>query len=214
MAKLDIGQAIEIWTKLEPVVKQLLGLFKKKAPAPADIPPAPGPVQVPAGTVPQVPINTRPSKIPTSVVLACTSVELPGQPGVNYPDHQGMINSGSNFNFGCASFWNGQVRDQNGDEFLGPDLIQADLEYRTTYRVYKDGQVVSIMQGEGDNNPTGEGQPAPWHQSESAGVGFGVSRWLNSAGLDNRIMFRGEGRFEVELEVAGIKSRRVPFNVS
>lgn len=218
MAKVDVGTIIELVKQLEPIIRLFGTLFAKRQP-PVVVPPAPGPVVPPnQPPLPQVPIDTTPSKTIAGVALRCTSVEKPqrvgGGPGVNYPDHVGMIQRGENFNYGCVSFWNGQARDQRGDEFLGPDLIRADLEFRTEYRVYRDGQLVAVMKGEGDDNPAGEGKPAPWHQSENAGVGFGVSRWLNSAGFDHRIVFNEEGKFEVEVVIGGVTSNRVAFNVS
>lgn len=212
----------------QALVGALVGLLggilnKKKAPAPEEIgePSAPAPaVTTPGGSLPQVPVPTRPSKTPTAVALVLSSMEKPervgGGPGVNYSDARGMVQRGENFNFGCVGIFYGQLRDQNGDEYMGEDIVAADLEFRTAYRVYRRGtdELVAFMIGEGDTSAGGEGQPKPWHQSGSGAVNFGVSRWLNSAGFDNRLTFVAEGQYDVELEIAGIKSARVPINVS
>jgi hypothetical protein len=208
--------------ELQPIIKLFFTLFEKLIPPPPEvIAPAPGPIDPgrPGGpTLPQVPIDTRPIKVLTSASLTCAGVEVPqrvgGGPGVMYSDHHGMIARGDNFNYGCVAFFYGMGRDANGDEFLGQDLIDADLEFRTTYRVYKNGRLVAVMEGKGDDNPNAEGKPAHWHQSESGGVGFGSSRWLNSAGCDSRIVFYEEGSYEVEWEMAGFVAGRVPFHVS
>jgi hypothetical protein len=217
----NLAEILDLLRRIQPFIEFLRTLFNHKNPPPPILIPPAGPVDpgLPGGpTIPQVPIDTKPSKTIARVALICAGVEVPervgGGPGINYVDHQKMIRDGQAFNYGCASFWYGQARDENDDEFLGPDIINADLEFRTEYRIYKDNRVCAIMKGEGDNNPTAEGDPAPWHQSESEGVGFGSSRWLNSAGFDNRIVFRGQGDFLVEVVIGGVASNRVPFRVS
>jgi hypothetical protein len=205
--------------ELMPLLKLFFTLFQHLfPPPPAVIPPAPGPIDPgrPGGPqLPQQPIDTRPTKVLTGAALGCTSVERPRTLGSgSYPDHIGMIERKDNFNTGCITFWSGQGRDEDDDEFLGPDLIDADLEFRTTYNIYKNGRLVAVMEGAGDDSPNAEGKPAHWHQSESEGVGFGSSRWLNSAGCDNRIVFREEGSYQVEFVMNGIVSNRVEINVS
>lgn len=217
MAKVDIGELVTIAQQVIPLLEKLFGLFKRKTPPVTPVP-APGPIDTPAGPLPQTPIPVPARRDIAHVVLKCTSVEKParvgGGPGVNYESHERMIAESQAFNFGAVTFWNGQARDMHGDEFLGADIVAADLEFRTEYRVYSGGRLVAVMKGEGDTDRHGEGSAAPWHQSESAGVGFGVSRWLNSAGFDNRIKFHEEGTFEVELIIGGVASNRVALRFS
>jgi hypothetical protein len=218
----DLLDKLLLLKELQPLLKLFFSLFQHMfPPPPIAIVPAPGPIDPgrPGGpTLPQVPIDTRPTKVLTSAVLICAGVEIPrrvgGGPGQPYPDHQGMIQRKENFNYECASFWYGQGRDANGDEFLGQDLIDADLEFRTTYNIYKDGRLVGVMEGKGDDNPVGEGKPANWHQATSDDIGFGSSRWLSSAGCDNRIVFLQQGVYQVEFVIGGVVSNRVEFHVS
>jgi hypothetical protein len=198
------------------------GLFRKSPPPPppATEPPPPPVVNPGGGTVPQVPVPTAPTKTLSRVALILSSMEKPehvgGGPGVNYEDARGMVQHGEAFNYGCVGIFYGKAFDQHGDEYMGPDIIAADLEFRTAYRVFKAGtdELVAFMIGEGDDSPGGEGKPRGWHQSDSGAVNFGVSRWLASAGFDNRLVFRSEGDYDVELEIGGVKSSRMRIRVS
>lgn len=202
------------------LVGALGGLFRKKPPTPEPAAPPAPPVVTPAGPIPQVPVPVGRPKTLSRVALILSSMEVPervgGGPGVNYEDARGKVQRGENFNYGCVGIFYGKAFDQNGDEFMGPDIVAADLEFRTAYRVYKRGtnDLVAFMIGDGDDSPTGEGKPKPWHQSDSGTVNFGISRWESSAGFDHRLTFVAEGQWDLELEIGGVKSARMPINIS
>lgn len=224
--------AIKIPPALEPVIQQgaqqlitillnaLMGLFSRKPPVPKpDAPVAPPVVTPGAPPIPQVPIPVR-AKV-ASIRTVVQGVEKPqrvgGGPGVNYDDHQGMIARGEAFNFGCVAFLDSTAFDAAGDEFTGGSLgklVANNLEFMSKYRVYRAGALVAFIEGAGDDDPVGEGKPLPWHQSKSAAVGFGQGKWMASAGMGVRIVFEGEGDYEIEFELDGVKSSRIPFRVS
>jgi hypothetical protein len=221
----NLGELIDkllLLKELQPLLKLFFTLFKVAfPPPPAAIDPAPGPIDPgrPGGpTLPQVPIDTRPTRVLAGAALSCAGVEKPkrigGGPGQNYADHLGMIERGDNFNYECVAFFYGQGRDTFGDELFGEDLIAADLEFRTTYKVYKEGRLIGVYEGKGDDNPVGEGAPAHWHQTTSDDIAFGSSRWLSSAGCDLRIVFLKEGSYQVEFMMLDKVSGRIAFNVS
>ncbi len=199
----------------------LFGFGSKKPPVvvPADAPAAP-PVVVPnAPPIPQIPVPVK-AKV-ASVRTVVQGVERPervgGGPGVNYDDHRGMIARGEAFNFGCVAFLDSTAFDAAGDEFTGGSqgkLVRNDLEFRGKYRVYRDGALIAFIEGAGDDNPTGEGQARPWHQSASGAVNFGQGKWMASAGMGVRIVFVEEGSYEIEFELDGVMPPRIPFRVS
>lgn len=225
--------SINIPPFLEPALQQgaqmlvtilmnaLLGLINRRStPVPTpDAPPAP-PVIVPnAPPIAQEPIPVHAAV--ASIRTVVQGVEKPqrvgGGPGVNYPDHQGMIARGEAFNYGCVAFLDSTAFDASGDEFTGGSLgklVANDLEFRGSYRVYKGGNLVAFIEGAGDDNPVGEGKPRPWHQSKSDAVGFGQGKWMASAGMGVRIVFEGEGDYEIVFELDGVQSSRIPFRVS
>jgi hypothetical protein len=208
--------------ELQPLLKLFFTLFKILIPPPpVAIPPAPGPVDPgrPGGpSLPQTPIDTRPTRVLSGAALSCAGMEKPkrvgGGPGVNYSDHLGMIERKENFNYDCVGIFYGSGRDANGDELFGEDIIAADIEFRNTYRVYFNGRLTALVEGKGDDNPVGEGKPAPWHEVKSEHVTIGSSRWLGSAGCDNRIVFHAQGVYEVEFEYHGYVAGRIEIHVS
>jgi len=218
---MNFAKIVQILNLLQQLAPYITELLPKKTP-PAAPPATPqAPVATPAGPVTSTPIvvsPTRPAKTVAKVAGIVSGVEKPervgGGPGINYEDWREKLATGSNFNYGCVAFIYGKAFDADGDEFMGPDIIAANLEFRTAYRVYRDGQLVAWMIGAGDDNPIAEGHPAPWSQSPSGDVNFGFSRWEHSAGFDNRLTFVGQGRFEIEVEIGGVKAPRIAFNVS
>lgn len=205
------------------LVGALGGLFTRKTvpvpdPAAPPAPPAP-PVVTPAGPLPQVPIPVRATV--ASIRTVVQNVEKPqrvgGGPGVNYEDARGMIARGEAFNFGCVAFLDSTAYDADGDEFTGGatgKLVANDLEFRGRYRVYRGGNLVAFIEGAGDDNPAGEGKPLPWHQSPSGAVNFGQGKWMATSSMGVRMTFLEEGDYEIEFELSGVTSARIPFRVS
>jgi len=227
-----IEQVIRLAQELPRIIELLksigamFGLFGKKTPVPApDAPPAP-PVVVPnAPSIPQVPI--QPLARVASIRTVLQNVERPDRAGgghdpitgvrITYEDARGMSARGEAFNYGCVAFLDSTAFDGDGDEFTGGSrgkLVANNLEFKGKWRIKKDGVLVAAIEGTGDDNPTGEGKPLPWHEARSAGVGFGQGKWMASAGMGIRVVFEGEGDFTIEFELDDITGPVIPFRVS
>lgn len=207
-----VKQVIERHGKdiIEAVLGIITGLFRKKPKPPVVVPeyvsgPGPKPITAPPENTPP----GQPGREIARVKLEVQKAEYPRDPGNMYEDPMGIVRRGDNFNFGSVLWLNLTAYDDEGEEWRGDAIIEADLEYRTKHVITRNG-AVSYIEGRGGD----EGKPNEWKQQEDAGATFGSRAWLDSVGFNVRTVFRKEGEYDVVGYVGGIESNRLTIKVS
>lgn len=221
---IDVGQVIQIAQQLPTFIalfQQVLALFHRPKPSIPEPPATPAPPPVP-GTPAPVPIpQVRVRKVGTIRALL-QKAERPDMsvtprrhdPGNLYPDPMGMVARNEAFNYG-ASFWlDGTLYDEHGDPIEDQEIVESNLEFRCSHEIYRDGQIVAYIRGEGDDNPTGEGSPAPYHTWSIDGIRVADTSWRRSAGLNARFQIDIEGTFEMVVKSGGVESNRFTLRTS
>lgn len=215
---------------LSALVGLFLSLFKKKPKDPVLVTTQPG-SPVPAPGVP-TPIPAPSASTPTpgqvarriaSVVLTLQKAERPDlstpdrrqSPGDLYPNPMAMISAGENFHYGSAFWFDLTAYDENGDEWTGDSIIAADKEFKTEHRIMNEGSsILAYIKGEGDQNPTGLGEPKDWHQMNGDEIHWAQRAWKDSVGRNARVRIGREGTFKVKGAVDGVWSNELVVKVS
>lgn len=183
----------------DPVVKQMLlqaiiqaitgwlsGIFNKK-PKPPTVPvtaPTPAPSQpdpsFPDDHIPRPPTTRKVARVRIKLERVQLSKErfpneyTPENPfGLVSP---GPIQAGSNMNWGSKFWVDLTAYDEQGKEFLRPDVLTYGLAYKTEIRVGD-----AVQKGLG---ALPDGTPVPGYVSQGTdAIGHGITAWLSSFGF-------------------------------
>jgi hypothetical protein len=229
---IQIAQQLGLVDLLKEVFRGLLGrVFGGRhddklpdPPATPAAPPAPGqPAPVPI--VPKAPkVASMRLEIQKAEAPDLSTPERRVNPGALYSDPMGMARSGSAFNYGTSFWLNVTLFDENGDPIEDHELVDGNLEYRIKHSLFRGAELVAYIKGEGDIDPVGEGEPAPYHAWSiadgsstpgRAAITIADKSWRQSAGLNARIRIDAQGEWRAVADgFDGIQSNEVVFKTS
>lgn len=204
------------------LIDALKGLLSHKPKPPVLVPEVPTTPNVPT-PIPAPPASTpEPGQVARKIAkvrLQIQKAERPDlstperrqDPGNLYPDPNGMVTAGDNFNWGSAFWFDMSAFDENGDEWQGNSIIAAGKEYKTRHEIWEGGRLVAFIQGAGGSDA---GSPFDWSQQNGDEINWAQRSWKDSLGMNARVRIGREGTFHIVAYFDGVKSNEFDVHVS
>ena len=209
-----LGQ-LPVQTLVEKLLEKLFKKEKKQPPTGIITTPAGGDPadDFPDDHIPSIGTGTR--KV-VSVTLKLNRVQLNKQRfpeafangGTGLLDNLRELENGDeNIPYASKIWLDLTARDQNGVEWLRPDILNASLGFKTEHHCGG-----AFIKGHGQDS---NGNPmAGYETNEADGVGNGITAWLSSKGFLHQMKVNEEGQLECFGFVDGVESNHFTLAIS
>lgn len=227
MAQIDLNQLLAL------ILQLLSGLTQRPPSTPPVLPPppknptpdpddddkAPNPIPPKEGTLP-------PASGKLEVVwMQLSKDRFPEQYTPQNPfgllSHQqvrDILEGRSALNYESAVRFDCTFRDRTGNEIVPDEVRELNLAWRSKWVVRNvDTGETSYLVGQGTTYTNNKGKQEAKVQEDGAqqtGVGQGTRNYTDTLGFGQRMDFYREGRFEIYMEVGGVRTNSLTFTVS